>query len=105
MKQTLRAAVVASIAHWNRMIAYAQKQKPRGTAMWESMNRALHEDWFSDDCPLCTLFYSGSCADCPITPNCNRESSLWNRVIMARTWATWLERAVTMRNYLATLVK
>ena len=93
----IKQAIKDSIAHWKRMIAYAEQRQVFGRASPQEMKGTLGEMWRGDDCPLCELF-SDSCVRCPLsrgmfTGSCCIE---WLSVERAITWGEWVEAAHEM---------
>jgi len=105
-------AVLESIDHWLRMIAWV-KQQPgnRDVQSWywdrkEQMEKAIDESWFGQHCPLCTLCsieMDGKelCQDCPLCPEdkpqgCAGPKEPWRAVCNARSWNEWLIAAEVM---------
>ena len=89
----IKQAIKDSIAHWERMIAYAQRQRASVCPSPREMLAALGEMWSSNDCPLCKLFSDG-CRHCPL---CDRYlytcCTEWTDVAHADTWGEWVEAA------------
>lgn len=89
-------ALRGSIAHWERMIEWVERQphynKPDIGDMWSE----IHEDWRGASCDLCLLYNPncGICTRCPLGPRgCCDE---WKAVDRSDTWLDWLVAANVM---------
>lgn len=97
----IKQAIEGSIAHWERMLYYAQRQIQAGRVNRcphpQEMQVVLGEMWGGDDCPLCELF-SDSCVRCPLSQGMSTGSCCveWRSVERADTWGEWVEAAHKM---------
>jgi hypothetical protein len=83
------------IAHWERMIVWAEKQSKEKRVSKEEMLNAIGERWTSLYCDYCTV-YSNICSRCPLDKmlyNCNDSPSPWRDVNNSYTWGEWVENA------------
>jgi hypothetical protein len=100
-----RQAIEVSIAHWERMIAWA-KMEPEEEPPAEGYMRArLGENWYSYSCALCKMFghpsQAGICGSvsCPLAlmgQKCSDDGSCWESVSEAATWREWISHARRM---------
>lgn len=99
-----RAALAESIAHWGRMIDWAEKQDPKDNASEFAMKDAIGETWFASDCALCRLCNGkvGLYKKCDICilarklGRCSNRDDLrasWYRVFASGRWGTWVTNA------------
>lgn len=94
------------IAHWKRMIAWAEKQNKDDTSDTYHMRRAIGEHWKGDYCAYCGLFCKRNahcCVGCPLYAagyECMAPGNPWWSVEVSCTWKTWL---VAARHMLAVL--
>lgn len=100
-----------SLAHYDRMIAWAEKQQKRGLVSGLDMEDAIGEEWSADYCPYC-LSRKSMCFGCRLNPIqvaiitdetpsaylcC---SGLWYRMFESSTCGTWVKRARKVREYI-----
>ena len=87
-----------SLKHYDKMIAWAEQQKPREYPCLIIMDGAIKEGWYSKDCPHCNNY---RCYDCPLDKMgitcCN---GLWRKMENAQTWKTWIKYAKQVRQYI-----
>jgi predicted amidophosphoribosyltransferase len=89
-----------AIEHYDRMIAWAEKQPARDHADFSKMEIEIHEDYYSEDCVYCQKFIY-KCRICPLgneIEQCCNE--LWFKMDDAKTWRTWLKYARLVRQYI-----
>lgn len=94
-----------SIAHYDKMIEWAEKQKPKKTTNRKEMESEIDESWFAFDCDFCNKYNNGGfCStECPLTKNgcysgcCN---GLWQKMNSSKTWGTFVKRAKKVREYI-----
>jgi hypothetical protein len=94
-----------ALAHYDRMIAWALAQKPKGMPTREAMESGIGEYWSGRYCSYCLHRSKASlCHNCQLqseaTPYecCN---GLWSELYRARTWKTWIKWAHRVREYIA----
>jgi hypothetical protein len=107
------AAIDNSIAHWERMIAWAKRQPRSAKVSPVKMRDEIAETWDGVHCSLCRLFRC-DCISCPLERFYGHCGSLYTEnawAAVARTWAkksgpqtwrTWLKHANVMLNQLKT---
>ncbi len=100
MKQEL---IKKSIAHWERMYKWVEKQKPDDIICAYKMVDAIGECWSGKHCPLCLEYFrfntedNGDCTRCPLfKAGHGCEAGPWIDVNCAFTWGEWLEAAQKM---------
>jgi hypothetical protein len=115
-------AIRESIAHWDRMIAWAENQPVDGRRFRTAMQDQIGESWYGEHCALCREFYVEQddecesaegdvfeCSDCPIVLGGNRKcmiyGSIWGNLDTCKTWGEWLTAAREMRGMLAGLLE
>lgn len=91
-----------SITHWERMIAWAEKQPGNQNINYVAMARGIRETWFGEYCILCAFFNKNAkCLGCPLE---NRDdgccSGLWYEVATSSNWGEWIERAKDVLAYI-----
>jgi hypothetical protein len=98
-----REAIKKSIAHWKRMIEWAQTQPIGDDADQAVMECAIYETWTAWYCSLCHYTEDqGDDMDCKFCPlwsrgyTCVRFDSPWSRVHESKSWGEWLENAKVM---------
>ena len=87
-----------SLAHYDRMIPWAEKQDPNEPAIRGKMLVDLGEHWGGEFCPYCKRSACG-CQDCQL----NNESccaGLWPRMARSKTWGEWIPAAKCVRQYI-----
>ena len=98
-----------AIAHYNRMIKWAEKQPKRGRIREvSSMSRSVSmmaeigEDWDGYYCSYCINPFNEieECINCPINENSNCCGGLWEKMNISLTWGTWVKRAKLVREYI-----
>ena len=106
-------AIEHTIAHWKRMIEWAEKQPPGNTSNWVTMKMVIGESWHAEYCPLCREFYP-SCGYCPLGEAygpCDEglsdppadDKNAWVYVRLSPTWKQWLKHARRMLQQLKSL--
>jgi hypothetical protein len=103
-------AIKDSIDHWKRMIEWAEKQPKNITCFSISMDKAIGENWYRRDCPLCSLFYYKTMKYCcPLTKVDTKVRGLcitsWIQVYKAKTWKEWVKAAYKMLSILKKCLK
>jgi hypothetical protein len=100
-----------ALAHYDRMIEWADKQPKRGLVSELYIEDAIGEDWSADHCPYC-LSRKSMCFGCnlnpiqvaiitDVTPSAYLCcSGLWYRMLESSTWGTWVKRARAVREYI-----
>jgi len=106
---TQKEAIKDWIAHWERMIAWVEKQRPRDCTYMYRMVDAINECWDLAYCPLCKL-YSFNCTQCPMGNKygaCNNKNSenLYGQVHRSLTWKKWLKYAKEFLKQLKSLLE
>ena len=93
-----------AIAHYDRMIEWAEKQDPKGKAINRKMQEAIGEEWFSDDCSFCQHYHVESiigCDGCPLFKLqfgcCNGR---WDKLSRSKMWKSWIKNAKSVRAYI-----
>ena len=91
-------AIKASIEHWQRMIAWAEKQPDWEEKKSFSMNKAIGEHWYGTNCPLCWKYTINNCFNCPLSKkygfcSSNNKRNLWFFVTNSYNWGEWLINA------------
>ena len=91
-------ALVGAVAHWERMIAWVKTQDSRYHVNIDIMHSALRTNWDDNRCDtLCSNYYEGGdCDDCPMSPRCDNDQSLWMQFSSDLTWRDWLKTANKM---------
>lgn len=82
-----------TLAHYDRMIKWVEKQDPDDTPISLKMLDEIKENWQGDYCPLCNKFFK--CSYCPIAKmghECCFETP-WTKLANAKTWKEWLDGA------------
>ena len=97
---TTKEALADSIAHWQRMIAWAALQK--GNASRLEMSGDINECWGAAHCALCNEINNNPEFICPLgdcrkTLQCN---ILWVNVSDSYTWEGWTLNAKLMLEYM-----
>ena len=93
-----------ALAHYDRMIAWAEKQPKRNVVNEDHMEYDIGENWRGGGCVYCTEYFrkaqcSLSDADCEDDSRhcCN---GLWDAMNHSKTWLTWVKRARKVREYI-----
>jgi len=105
---TKQQAIRESIAHWERMIAWVEKQPKIEEPDRIEMEYQIGEDWYAKHCPLCKLYYRDElCTNCPLKAEygkCDNDGrNAWHLVSSSPTWAEWLRHAKKMLEQLKSL--
>jgi len=101
---TKQQAIRESIAHWERMIAWVKTQPKRKEPDDIKMTNQIGENWYSDYCPLCSLYHEGGepCTRCPLHIKWGSKIA-WFLVDISPTWDEWLRHARKMLRQLKSL--
>jgi hypothetical protein len=102
-------AIVESIAHWKRMVAWARdKRNKRGrkvTGMYHLMTQAIGEYPSSRDCALCR--YSGNyCSNCLLAKkhgDCFAKTNAYQDANLATSWIKFAKHGDRMISQLESL--
>lgn len=92
-----------AIAHYDKMIEWAEKQPEKCFPYISSMHNELNEIWGSEHCSYCQK-YEMDCIKCELQgkyPNptecCNR---LYTAMCKSETWKEWIKKAKQVREYI-----
>lgn len=103
MKPKDKIAILQSIEHWKRMIAWVKIQDPKNDFCYFDMQHAIGEMSNIKSCALCGLYWSQGCKGCPlnkINQGCTNKGSAYYNTTGPKTNKEWLKAA---RNMLKTL--
>jgi hypothetical protein len=99
-----------AIRHYNRMIAWAEKQPPYEFPNSLKMKKKLGESWYGYDCPFCNALRKGDgtaeCEECPLYlagKACQNLTSPWAVMAIAETWEDWIQEAKRLRDVIRAL--
>ena len=98
MKKTTKIKKEA-LAHYDRMIKWAEKQNPRGRVNGYKIRGEIGEVWASYDCSYCNK-YGLSCSRCPLNLDTWCCNGLYGDMCKSKTWGTWIKRAEKVREYI-----
>ena len=97
-----------TLAHYERMIKWAEKQNDDECAEFDLlsdfMSVEIDETWEGHHCPICKFYYvrnsegiSGvsfmGCGDCPLSlsgNDCNYADSFWTKMDDSKSWSEWI---------------
>jgi hypothetical protein len=119
-EQIIEKVYNAGIAHYERMIAWAEKQKKRDEAVREVMEEDLGESWGGVSCPFCEQAdtdydsmdisslsmdddeYLAVCFFCPLglASSIDCCGGLWFDLNHTITWGAWLKQARKVLEYI-----
>lgn len=93
-----------ALAHYDRMIKWAEKQSNYIHPHYSTMNSELGEGWTSVDCSYCQE-YSYDCEhNCPLYISTSSYfgccNGLWRLLNKVNTWQEWAEAAKAVRAYI-----
>lgn len=94
-----------AIAHYRRMIEWAETQPASEKVGLFDMGVDLEETWLSECCPLCQACRT-SCKYCPIAHTTGLEAceaTSWHKMACSTTWGEWLIYARQLYDLLETL--
>jgi len=101
-REGLKHAVDECIAHWERMLAWVEKQDPTERLSYLAMHTELHEDPAAIYCALCNYLHS-KCTYCPIaqtgglnTKGCRDASSTYHYTVHGGTYEQLAARMLLM---------
>jgi hypothetical protein len=95
-----------AIKHYQRMIAWAEKQPPREKASFMVMDDSISESYGSINCAYCIKYKCCCQLGCPLYRRpknlylsvcCN---GLWSKMFRSKTWGTWVKRAKKVLEYI-----
>ncbi len=92
-----------ALAHYDRMIAWAEQQDPDDFKLITTMVNAIGEVWGQGDCSYCSRYYDrerASCGDCPLLSHSGCCGERWSAMHGARTWGAWVTAARAVRAYI-----
>lgn len=110
---TKAQAIKDSIAHWERMIKWAEQRMVNFSS--DMMFQSLGEDWYADHCSLCRGYYKEdgntyeeSCGYCPLYKHvgkaCNEASHVWVKFTLLLPKRKWINNAKKMLKLLEALL-
>lgn len=95
-----------TLAHYERMIAWAEKQGDSECAEFELVPDVMFEDigeaWEAQHCPICSFYHVGrrewtafptGCRNCPLSlsdNDCNDADSFWVKMDDSESWSNWI---------------
>lgn len=108
LKERTAKAIKGSIAHWKRMIAWAEQEPRNAPVSHNQMESCINEEWHDSDCPLCKMFFDWvDCPGCPLAQKygmCGgRGKNEWAKTDTAKTWRIWLKHARLLLKQLRSL--
>jgi len=89
-----------SLDHYDRMIAWAEKQKPNEYADFEKMKYYINEFPGATNCAYCQKYkWCWGCELHGVSDSgcCN---GLHDKMCNAKTWKIWIKRAKKVREYI-----
>ncbi len=98
-----------ALEHYDRMIKWVKTQSNEDMPNHSAMLRAIHENWFGNDCPYCGKYYMPKDKKCKCRLNPEKKyrlpsdccDGLWVKMsICTYTWADWLKYARKVRAYI-----
>jgi len=91
-----------AIEHYDRMIAWAEKQRVNGFPLLTIMFDEIGEHWDGEYCPYCLTYKSCSCCNLDIISKATFHccNGLWSKMYRAKTWKTWIKYAKQVRQYI-----
>ena len=89
-----------AIEHYDRMIAWAEKQNPKHYVNRDNMLDSIGEHWSGMYCNYCKEYHP--CAKCPLhVRGKDCCSNLWKIMDFTRTWKVWIKAAKKVRAYIS----
>ena len=104
MKRLTKNQYEKCVAHYTRMITWAEKQSKRKRYqncfdMEDEMDEAINESCCGYHCCLCRRYGEGYCQNCPLYINgygCNESISPWKSMRYSLTWPKLIKGARKM---------
>lgn len=94
-----------TLAHYDRMIIWAEKQNPDENISPSKMLEDLGEHWYSEYCPLCDEV--PTCGHCPVYKFNEKffacSGTPWVKMSTSQTWKEWLVYAKEEYDFLNNL--
>lgn len=94
---TSKEALVLSIAHWERMISWAEKQDSMEIRSMPLMLKEIGETPNADHCNLCKISKEKGCKDCSLIIHgklaCAENESAYSNLCLSQNWGQWVVRA------------
>lgn len=109
-KEQVQQAVKDSVAHWERMIAWARAQEPDSSYSSYEMQDDIGESPTGSFCALCEVCYDSttedetSCEGCPC-PRCDDFESPWKTARHSPTYKEFVVNATEMKCVLESLLE
>ncbi|MFX0132392.1 MAG: hypothetical protein ACFFDN_01975 [Candidatus Hodarchaeota archaeon] len=109
---TKTQAILDSIAHWKRMIAWAEKEKSKKVCSYYMLEQ-LGESPEARYCALCKLFYEREIFECSIKcplrckyGKCGKPGSLnaYQKPFLFNSWKSWAKAVKKMVEQLESLL-
>ena len=94
-----------ALAHYDRMIAWAEKQPKRKMADgWGAMLLEIGENYYGKYCVYCRKHFRKSKCSLGSDVTCQSGDAccggLWVEMYCSLTWGTWVKRARKVREYI-----
>lgn len=91
-----------ALAHYDRMIVWAESQPPNDCASSDTMRSELGEAWFASYCIYCQEFMHGMyvCVNCPLNSDNGCCGGKWYAMDSTKTWEEWVYYAKRVRSYI-----
>jgi len=95
IKNTIK---INALAHYDRMIAWANKRPINGSVQRYRMQLALKESWDAVSCVYCMKC---DCSKCPLSVNLlGCCGGLYRKLGKSETWGEWVQNATDVRNFI-----
>ena len=85
-----------AIGHYDRMIAWAEKQDKKYTPTMTAMFTDIGETYRAEDCSFCQNFTF--CAVCPLSINSSCCGGNWIALLNTNNWEEWVVRAEIIKS-------
>ncbi len=107
---TEQEAIKGSIAHWERMVKWADEQPPLDLVSWDNMEFAIKELPNAEGCYLCRVYNMGfeGCPACPLAIEygwCTNSTNAFYDADSARHWHGFVKHGKRLIEQLKSLVK
>jgi len=89
-----------ALAHYDRMIEWAEKQPKKMHVYRDVMYMAICEDFSGHYCAYCQNNESIACDECKLLSDDGCCGGLYRIMDKAQTWSTWVKRARKVREYI-----
>jgi hypothetical protein len=89
-----------TLEHYDRMIAWAEKQPKKRVVSNIDMMFEIHENWDGIFCSYCRSIRKPGCGSCKLQSEKGCCDNLYREMHSSKTWGAWVKSAKKVREYI-----